>query len=507
MIVVSLCGAALAANMFLLAREVSGSIRAGFLTWLYLCSSPPVFLFVSQLYPEIPAAALVAWAIRLIRRLPARSSATVLGLALALLGLVLLKGRYAGAAVPLLVWALIRLRRSRLLVAGLAVSGLVAAALWALDEHFGGLIYRLHYQAAGWPDPRHPADIGRAMLGLLVDQEFGILPSAPVYVLAIVGIPVALRKDPQAPALLGVLAVAVAPLLSPSWFGGFSSPARYLVVVVPILAVFIAWPLTLDRQRWLQACALAAWWASLALSLLLTVRPMLRYNRGTGETRWMGGLATRTGLDLPRFLPSLFSPSPESHWALLGLAAALAAGALFAERAARRREAPPADPRAGASPIGALAIIVGGAAALILAAMLVPTARVKGEAMTIEGRGARFEGSEELPVRMWVMQSPGRLSKVIRLPPGPIVLRVVAGGYSTDAEAPLLSVFLDGREVGAVRIGTGDHTWRIASYEIRAVVSGGHHLLRLECLNAFDDRRHGRGRYLGVDRVEIDRAR
>ena len=139
--------------------------------------------------------------------------------------------------------------------------------------------------------------------------------------------------------------------------------------------------------------------------------------------------------------------------------------------------------------------------------MLVPTTRIKAETMAREGRGARFEGSEAVPARMWVMQSPGRLSKAIRLAPGPIVLRIVAAGYSTDEEAPRLSVWLDGQEVGAVSVAAGHGEWRFASYEMPVVVSGGAHQLRLECPNALDDRRHGRGRYLGVDRVEIDRVR
>jgi hypothetical protein len=507
MIVVSLCGAALAANLFLLARDVSGSLRVGFLTWLYLGFSPPVFLFVSQIYPEIPAAALVAWAVRVIRRLPARTPTTLPGLAVALIGLVLLKGRYAVLAVPLLIWTLARLRRPRLVLAGLAVSGLAAAGLWAIDQHFGGLIYRLHYQVAGLPNPRRPAEMGGALLGLLADQEFGLLPSAPVYVLALVGIPVALRRDPHTPALLAVLALAVAPLLGPYWFAGFSSPARYLVVAVPLLAVFVAWTLSLDRPRWLQAFALASWWGSLALSLILTVRPLFRYNRGTGETRWMSAAAARAGLDLPRFLPSLFSPSPESRWVLLGLAVMLAAGAIAAWRATCQPEALQPGLPAHAAPLGAVAIIAGAALALTLAALSVPTSRVKAETMASEGRGARFEGSEAVPVRMWVMQSPGRLSKIVRLAPGPLVLRIFAGGYSTDNEAARLSVWLDGHEVGAVSVATGDHEWHFGSYDIPAVAAGGRHVLRLECPNAVDDRRHGKGRYLGVDRVEIHRVR
>jgi Ca-dependent carbohydrate-binding module xylan-binding len=495
-------------NLFLLGRETSGSLRVGFLTWLYLCFSPPVFLFVSQLYPEIPAAALVAWAIRVIRRLPVRSPATLPSLALALLGLVLLKGRYAAVAGPLLVWGLARLRRPRPILAGLVLSGLVVAGLWALDRHLGGLIYRLHYHVAGWPNPRNPVAMGTALVGLFADQEFGLLASAPVYVLALLGIPVALRRDPHAPALLGVLAIAVAPLLGPYWFAGFSSPARYLVAIVPVLAVLVAWTITLDRARWIRAVALACWWASLALSVILTVRPMLRYNRGTGETRWMSTVAARTGLDLSRFAPSFVSPSPESHWVAVGLASALAVGLVATAHASRRRDEISARPPPGlAAPIGALAILVGVGGALTLAAMLLPTTQVKAETMASEGRGARFEGSEAIPVRMWVMQAPGRLSKTIHLAPGPIVLRVVAGGYSTDDEAPHLTVRLDGQEVGAAAIATGDHAWRFGAYEMAAVVSAGAHQLQLECPNAFDDRRRGRGRYLGVDRVEITRVR
>ena len=105
------------------------------------------------------------------------------------------------------------------------------------------------------------ARIPIGLTGLLIDQQFGLLPNAPIYLIALAAL-VTLRKGAaaarhRARSLLRlpyVIAVAAFHM----WWAGLSSPARFLVpVLLPLsvpLAVFLAAAMSRRRRARQSRC-------------------------------------------------------------------------------------------------------------------------------------------------------------------------------------------------------------------------------------------------------------
>src|SRR5207244_3872396 len=78
-----------------------------------------------------------------------------------------------------------------------------------------------------------------AMAGVVLDRSFGLLLVAPVFLLAAPGIAGVVRRGGWPHVLLGV--AVLAPLAGwRMWWGGQCPPARFLVPLVPTLAVALA---------------------------------------------------------------------------------------------------------------------------------------------------------------------------------------------------------------------------------------------------------------------------
>jgi hypothetical protein len=152
-----------------------------------------------------------------------------------------------------------------------------------------------------------------ALAGLALDRSFGLLPHAPVFVLAVAGLAALAARARESRAALGVLALALATLAPVfawrMWWGGQCPPGRFLVPVVPALAVAASLVAPgagrgagLWRWRW-TAVAMG-----LALAAFMAADPgrLLMLNRGDRPTRVWAALSS--GADLNRYLPSLVSP-------------------------------------------------------------------------------------------------------------------------------------------------------------------------------------------------------
>jgi hypothetical protein len=337
----ALAGAALTVQVRALARRVVGDERALF-AWA-AAAGPPVAFYSFHVYTEVPSALALAVGIeRLLRaaegdggRRQVREAAVA---ALLFSALPWLHVKMAAPAAGLGVLALCWLRGpARLAFA--AVAAALAAGYAAFFAGVWGLVSPLALYGGTAPGvgPRRPL---LALAGLLLDRSFGLLPHAPVFLLALAGTAglVAAGRRSRAALALGLSAVlVVAPVLAwRLWWGGQCPPARFLVPAVPALAAAAA--LLPPRGLWRWRRPLAG--AGVALGLFMAADPgrLLMLNRGDRPTRVWTALSV--GGDLNAYLPSLVTPDARDLRVALIWLAALAV--LLALHALAMRK-PPVD--------------------------------------------------------------------------------------------------------------------------------------------------------------------
>ena len=219
--------------------------------------SPPLLHFAGLVFTESAAALIVVVVLRHARGLAARSWWVGLALALAASFLPWLNVRYTPVSMVLLLFVLWhrRDRRGWVSVGAAAVGSAAAIALY-------------HFVLYGFFDPRrvygkrHDLSLFRipeGVGGLLFDQEFGLLVYAPIFAFAVVGSVLLVRRARVTGS--AALAVALVTLgVAGSWVmwrGGFNPPSRFLVPVVPALALAVG--AALPRGLTAPAALLAGW--------------------------------------------------------------------------------------------------------------------------------------------------------------------------------------------------------------------------------------------------------
>lgn len=344
----------------LLAREVRELVRAWGLGdasaeaagWA-VALSPPLLHFAGLVFTEVPAALAVAVALRRGRDLssPRVLDATLLGAALAVLPW--LNVRYAVLAGVLFLFAVAGRPTSRALGVLLAFGVLTAVGLAAYHEALYGFL-----------DPRRVygrrPEISLALLpeglpGLLLDQEFGLLVYAPVFVLVGPGFARLWRRDRRG-ALVAAGLIAATLLMAgswPMWRGGWNPPARFLMPVVPALALGLA--ASFQRGLGSASALLLGWSVWTGLAGGMEPRLVHRDRDGTAPLfRAYSGAEEWTRL-LPGYV--LADENPDRHRLALLWTAALALAALSSLRAGQR-------PRGAAAAALGLLAAAGGAALL-----------------------------------------------------------------------------------------------------------------------------------------------
>ncbi|MGE5245743.1 MAG: hypothetical protein ACM3SQ_16090 [Betaproteobacteria bacterium] len=334
------------AFVWIVAYRLTNHLAAAWFAWAAIAFSVTFFFHAFTVYPDIVGAAIVIWTVTLLVEAPPGASRARLmahGAALALLPW--LHTRFALLAAAL--GAIVAVRqiaapdRIRRLVAFLLIPA-VSAAGWFL---FFFLIY-------GTPSPTAPygqytqtslKDVPWGATGLLIDQQFGLLPNAPVLAFALVGWLWLARRRLRLALELAVVALpyALATAAYHMWWGGTSAPARFLVPVVPLLALpAAAWYAEAGPRT--RIVALAALTFSLAITATLASvdRGAMVYQFRDGVSLLLERAAPL--VDLPRAAPSLFRGTTAEAWrdAFVWIAAlALALGVTAAVDSWRGRAA------------------------------------------------------------------------------------------------------------------------------------------------------------------------
>ncbi len=504
-IVVIAALAALAAWLFLDLTAFSQDARARLIAYLIFGFAAPFLIYSQQIWAEVAAVLLAVAALRWINRLtrhrrepaagPGRDDRIVwllLALALALMPALKLRLVLVSAALALIcVLRLapgLRRRGALVLAAVLAPTG--ALVLWWNRATFGTVL-GMH----SWSELELYRESAMSMAlglnGLFFDLAYGLVACAPIWLLLFPAAVVAWRHNRR---LLYEVALIAAPtvLLVASrseWYGGWSPPFRYGLVLLPFLALLLV-PL-FERRLDSGGAAPAAGSATLpggrrvntfvgmaintrratsrratvgpatgadvgalpagvstlalvlallsgALAVLYIVEPGWTYNLADGRHHLVHYLEARSGVDFARFLPSATRPRAAT-W-LVPLAAiclALAAGRVRHKAFAAALAAVPAL---------ALAVLP------VLAGAL-PTRQVEVESAAVDRTGgnpepARWTMDRTRYPEAWVLPEGARAEATV-IPGGNEVELTVTVRPVRNRPAPLTLVARSGRrEIG-----------------------------------------------------------
>ena len=304
-----------------LAFQLTRDAQAALAAWLSALG-PPLLFYSFHLYTEAPSALAVGGSLLLLLGRPGLAGAVLAALLAAALPWLHVKMIPAAAALGLVaLWRL----RGPALAGFLLVAGAAAAAFGLYYWHVFGVASPLALYGGVPADARVLS--WRSLVGLFLDRSFGLLPMAPVFLLAYAGLPSVVRRRDAWPHALVGLAV-LAPLLSwRMWWGGQCPPARFLVPLLPFLVVALTLRLAGART------GLARWWPGLlltggVLSAVALAEPAARLllNRGNRPTRLWAALSE--GVPIGDYLPTLTHASERD--ARLALVWLVALGLLLA---------------------------------------------------------------------------------------------------------------------------------------------------------------------------------
>jgi hypothetical protein len=294
-----LMAALAAALMWQTMARVSGAIGASTFAWAAVVLTTPFLYNSFAVYPEIPAALAVIVAFALLTH-PGTSPGSTgrwAAVGVAAGALPWLSTKYAPMSAMLIALGLARIAwptGSRISdVFGVWTSGsrrfraLIPAGALLLPYGLSLLAWFTFFYVI-WGTPRPQAPYGALVQtrpfnlvfgapGLLFDQEYGLLPYAPVYILVASGLWVMWRAGNELRRLAFEVSLTFAALLATVgafriWWGGSASPGRpltsgLLLLALPIAVAFTAFPAASARR----AAAHLLLWLSIGITGILFV--------------------------------------------------------------------------------------------------------------------------------------------------------------------------------------------------------------------------------------------
>ncbi|MEI7555725.1 hypothetical protein [Candidatus Chlorohelix sp.] len=335
MFLMNAIAATLALNIFMLSWEATRQRRIAWLCLGLLGLSAPLFSFAYLIFPQLPAALCVIYCYRQARLLAEGSKVSNLRLAL------------AGICFGILPW----LHYLYLLLS--ALLGLYL--LWSLRKGGSGNISRRGYVALllpvaffgilfigyfmylyGTPFPNtadhdgfaNPLTLPIGLLGLLFDQKYGLLMYSPVYLIPLAwlvkrGFSGNLPNKAEFYWLIAIILpyyILVADYNK--WWGQWCPPARYLLPIVPLLALPMAQAFSaLQGKLFKLFIVVSAGWGAL-ITVAFVLNPRLSYHwEDTNPAKLLLGLEENIpflkGVGLANFFPSyvnFIEPASPLYW-------------------------------------------------------------------------------------------------------------------------------------------------------------------------------------------------
>jgi hypothetical protein len=300
--------AVLAGLMFDAFLALGASAPTALGTAALLTLSPPLLIFSALFFTELLSALVCFVVFYRISLSEVRGTAPWLWLGCLTGFLFLLHARNLGLTIPLVALGLHRLRaphlRREALAFTLGVASLVAVRIWVNYWFWGTPIAGPHARVGEWPGWWGlVVESTTRTVGLLVDQEYGLLVYGPVYAAALWGAGALMRakRDVALSVFLtaGVyLALVICPLTNVhGWTGAWSPAARFVTPVTPLLGLLLFAGLRVAPRP----LAVVVVTLQVAISAYAWQHPKILWNDGDGRAAVCESLGDRAC----RYLPSL----------------------------------------------------------------------------------------------------------------------------------------------------------------------------------------------------------
>ncbi len=317
-LLLNLVAALVAVNIVLLARRYGQGWGVACLLAIPCVFANPLMSYAYLIFPETFAALAIIYTFRRSRE-PANNGWQWFGIGCALAILPWLHARFIPAVlglIAILASGWLRERNWGYRLAGLLPPAIAAVALLAYYLYIYGQPFPSTQDHAGFNTPPW---IINAAFGLFLDEQWGLLIHAPIYLLATLGLGALWRS--RKTDLWAILTV-VLPYLGlvafyRVWWGEWGPAARYLAPIVPLaIAPIACWARTI-RPR--AAIAIVAIFGVPGLLIMLgfLADPQLMYNQPDGMNQLFATWAAHFGWEWPKVIPS-FQPYALSPFGLRG---------------------------------------------------------------------------------------------------------------------------------------------------------------------------------------------
>jgi hypothetical protein len=146
------------------------------------------------------------------------------------------------------------------------------------------------------------------MVGMWFDQEHGILPNFPIFLFLLPGILLTLKRRFVGYHLL-VLLVSVPYIVACTsfrhWSGGWCPPARFILVLLPLYAFYLAYALEHMSATWSRVLWKVAFWYGFIYCILSLLPPYNGFNAENGANNTLAFLQV-ANYRLTDALPSVY---------------------------------------------------------------------------------------------------------------------------------------------------------------------------------------------------------
>jgi len=308
MVVVSLL---IVANVYWLCRELEVGRWTAFAVGFAFGAGSPVLTYSSMTFVEPIGALVCVYVLRVLHQGRLRTRHLML-VSASLGALPWVHSRFLLFPVVFLTFLLIRLGREegwrarRLLCA----TGPAALLFLGFEAYNLAVWHTLdvapnQMNVGALPFQNDPLP---ALAGIVLDQEVGFLANFPIFLLVLPGVLFAVSRR-WAWLHVHVLA-AVGPYTLmicsfPAWDGAWSPPARFMAVVLPMLAGYVAVALQRAPAVFVSALGCVAVVYAGVMTTLAVFTPDGGFSAQRGQSAALASLQALTSMDLTRFVPSV----------------------------------------------------------------------------------------------------------------------------------------------------------------------------------------------------------